>query len=93
MQREQPWTEIVLGVLRSLGADRRAVSVAEIYRAVREAVPLRCDDSSLYRYEAEGRGFSEPKWKKNVRDALVKLERRGLAVRERRGLWRLASQT
>jgi hypothetical protein len=89
MSGERPWTEVVLKALESLGADRRAVPVAELYEAVRRIAPSRCDDSYLYEVEVRGKRYSEPRWRRNVRDALVKLERRGIVVRERKGLWRL----
>jgi hypothetical protein len=50
--------------------------------------PPRCGDGYLYEPKIRGRRCPEPRWRRNVRDALVKLKRRGLAVSKREGLWR-----
>jgi hypothetical protein len=90
MSEERSWTEIVLEALKILGADKRAVSIDKIYEAVKDIAPSKCIDSDVYVHEAEGRRFAEPRWKRDVRDALIKLKKRGLVSSEKRGLWRLA---
>jgi hypothetical protein len=91
MSEKRSWTKIVLEALKTLGADKRSVSLAEIYEAVKNIVPSKCIDSDVYVHEAEGRRFVEPRWKRDVRDALIKLKKRGLALSEKRGLWRLVA--
>ena len=90
MSEERSWTEIVLEALKILGADKRAVSIDKIYEAVKNIAPSKCIDSDVYVHEAEERRFAEPRWKRDVRDALIKLKKRGLVSSEKRGLWRLA---
>jgi len=86
MGDRQSWLAVVLKALEELKADERAVSLRELYEAVKSVAPARCDDSSVYAF----RGRGEPRWKRDVRDALAKLKRRGIVVREGRGVWRLA---
>jgi len=91
MVEGKTWTSIVLEVLKLLGADARAVQLKEIYEAVKRFDPSKCDDSNIYTHTYKGRRRSEPRWKRDVRDALLKLKRKGFVVSEGRGLWRLAT--
>jgi len=91
MSKSGSWTETVLKALKALRADERPASLEEVYRAVKEIAPSRCDDSDVYERVVRGRKYSEPRWRRNVRDALVKLKKRGLVVAEGQRLWKLAS--
>jgi hypothetical protein len=90
MTAEEPWTTIVLYAMRKLGADERSVQLKEIYTAVKELAPSKCDEKDMYVYTYKGRETKELRWKKNVRDALRKLKQKGLVVNEGKGMWRLA---
>ncbi len=39
----------------------------------------------------KGKRYAELRWKRDVRYALIELKMRGLAVDEKRGLWRFTS--
>ena len=90
MSEQKSWVSIVLEALKELRADERAVSVDELYDAVKKIAPSRCDDSNVYTFIDKGKQRSEPRWKRDVRDALVKLKRRGIVISEGRDMWRLA---
>ena len=90
MSEQRSWVSIVLDALKELRADERAVSIDELYSTVKKIAPARCNDSDVYTYNNRGRLRSEPRWKRDVRDALVKLKRKGVVVSEGRGKWKLA---
>ena len=89
MSEQRSWVSIVLEALKELRAHEKAVSIDELYSTVKKTAPSRCDDADVYTYSNKGRLRSEPRWKRDVRDALVKLKRRGIVVSEGRGRWKL----
>jgi len=90
MSPQESWTAIVLEALKELRAHERAVSLRELYEVVKRVAPAKCDDSNTYTYvDKRGRRGIEPRWRRNVRDALVKLKRRGVVSREGKNAWRL----
>ncbi|PUA33353.1 MAG: hypothetical protein B7O98_02695 [Zestosphaera tikiterensis] len=92
MSTQRSWTAIVLEALKELRAHERAVSVGELYEAVKKIAPAECDDKNAYAHvDRRGRRRVEPRWKRNARDALLKLKRRGMVSREGRNAWRLVS--
>jgi hypothetical protein len=95
VSEERSWNEIVLRAMKNLGADVRPVALKDIYSAARELAPSMCNDENVYKLTYRGRTSIEARWRKDVRGALLRLKRKGLVVREGKGLWRLAktSQT
>ena len=89
MSKQGSWVSIVLEALKNLRADEKPVSTDELYNAVKKIASSRCDDADVYTYNDKGRLRSEPRWRRNVRDALVKLKRKRVVVSEGRGKWRL----
>lgn len=87
----ESWVAVTLRALQELGAREKPAELSAVYEAVKRIAPERCRDDDLYIPKHGGR--AEPRWRKDVRDALIKLKRRGVAVNEGRGLWKLIKQT
>lgn len=87
---EDSWIKLVVKALEELNAYEKPAEIAAIYEAVRRIAPERCRDDDLYISRHDGR--VEPRWKRDVRDALVKLKNKGVAINEKKGAWRLIKQ-
>ena len=89
MSGRRSWSDLVLEAMKNLGADVKPVKVKDIYNAVERLAPSMCDNSNVYAFTCKGRIMREPRWRRNVRDILLKLKRRGLVASKGRGLWTL----
>ncbi|MCC6005081.1 MAG: hypothetical protein LM590_12165 [Thermofilum sp.] len=89
MSGRRTWDDLVLEAMKNLGADVKPVALKDIYNAVERLAPSMCDNSNVYVLTYKGRVVREPRWRRNVRDALLKLRRRGLVASKGRGSWML----
>ncbi|MCC6004746.1 MAG: hypothetical protein LM590_10435 [Thermofilum sp.] len=89
MSGRRAWNDLVLEAMKNLGADVKPATLKDIYNAVERLAPSMCDTSNMYVLTYKGRIVGEPRWRRNVRDALLKLRRRGLVASKGRGSWML----
>ena len=89
VEERRNWLGTVMEAMKLLGAESKAVSIQEIYEMVKKVAPSKCVDSNVYTHARGKVNRVEPKWKKNVRNALYYLKRKGLVTREGFRLWKL----